>query len=156
MIKTEAIILDSADIGETDRLLTAYTQQLGKIRILAKGVKKLQSKLRSYVEPLSYTYLILVEGKKSLILKDATLLDQFLSMRKDLKKMNHAWEIKDIIDQLIVGEEQDEDIWKLILIAFDNLDVKQLEPKLIPNFRNNLLNLLGYDPAEVKNLADIY
>jgi len=156
MIKTEAIILDSADLGETDRLLTTYTQQLGKVRVLAKGVKKLQSKLRSHIEPLSYVSLILVEGKNCLILKDAVLLDQFLSIRKDLKKTKYAWKVVEIIEQLIVGEEQDEDIWKLLLITFDNLNIKELDSKLIPNFRNNLLKLLGYDPREVKNLADIY
>ena len=40
MIKTEAIVLKSADAGEVDRLLTIYSKELGKVRILAKGVKK--------------------------------------------------------------------------------------------------------------------
>ncbi len=156
MIKTEAIILDSADLGETDRLLTIYSQQLGKIRVSAKGVKKIQSKLRSNIDPFCYVSLILVEGKKSFILKDAVLLDQFLAMRKDLKKINIAWNLRDIIDQLLIGEEQDEYIWKLILITFKQLNTEGLTPKSIQDFHNSLLKLLGYDPAEVKNLADIY
>jgi len=42
MVKTEAIVLKSADLGETDRLLTIYSQELGKVvNVSAKGVRKL-------------------------------------------------------------------------------------------------------------------
>ena len=69
MIKTEAIILKTADLGETDRLLTIYSKEFGKIQVIARGTKKLESKLRYHLEPLSYSHLILVEGKNSRMVK---------------------------------------------------------------------------------------
>ena len=122
MIKTEAIILKSADANEVDRLLIVYSQKLGKISISAKGVKKLESKLRYSIEPISWVQMILVEGKNILILKDAIIKDQFLNIKNDLEKIKIAEKLTDLIDEAIVGEERDEDVWKLILITFKGID----------------------------------
>ena len=148
MIKTEAIILKKADLGEVDQLLTIYSKEFGKIQVLAKGTKKLESKLRCHLEPFSYSHLILIEGKSFRIVKDAILMDQFLPMRKNLEKIKITYQIVKLIDELIVGEEKDKEIWNLLVNAFKELNIK--------NFQDNLLKLLGYDPEHVKNLADIY
>jgi len=158
MIKTEAIILKSVGSNEVDRLLTVYSEKLGKINVSAKGVKKIESKLRYSVEPISYVKMILVEGKNFLILKDAILIDQFLDIKKDLKKIKIAKELMKMIDEAIVGEEGDEDIWKLILGTFKLLD--SVDPAYakasVGKFQKKLIGLLGYDPEEVKNIENIY
>jgi DNA repair protein RecO (recombination protein O) len=156
MIKTEAIVLKAADLGEADRLLTTYTKEFGKIQIAARGIKKAESKLRYHLEPLSYIFLILVNGKNLKIVKDAVSKDQFLSMRKDLERMEVAYKIVDLINELIVGEEKDEGIWNLTLQTFKNLNVEDKTIDVVKNFQDNLLRLLGYEPEFVKNLKDIY
>ena len=156
MIKTEAIILKSADLGETDRLLTIFSKEFGKIQVTARGTKKLESKLRYHLEPFSYSYLILVEGKNFRIVKDAILITQFLSMRKDLEKMEIAYKIVDLIDELIVGEEKDENIWNLLLKTLKELNVGSPTSNMVVGFQDELLRLLGYDPEQVKSIAEIY
>lgn len=156
MIKTEAIILKSADLGETDRLLTIYSKEFGKIQVAARGTKKLESKLRYHLEPFGYSHLILVEGKNFRIVKDVVLINQFLSMRKDLEKMEIAYKIVDLVDELIVGEEKDEEIWNLFLKTLKKLNVGSPTSNMMVGFQNSLLKLMGYDPKQVKNLADIY
>lgn len=153
MIRTEGIILKEADLNEVDRLLTIYTKELGKINVSAKGVKKIESKLRYSIEPISYVRLILVEGKNFLILKDAVLKDQFLKVKKDLEKIKIIKEMIDFIDEAIIGEEKDKEIWKLILLTFKD---KILTKKSLSDFKKKLIKLLGYDPDQVKNLEDIY
>ncbi len=158
MIKTEAIILKKAGLNEVDRLLCIYTKKLGKVYVSAKGVKKLESKLRYSVEPISYVQLILVEGKNFLILKDAVLKNQFLKIKKDLERLKIAKEIADFIDEAIAGQEKDEDIWKLILITFKavNIGPRSCGANIKQDFQKNLIRLLGYDPEEMKDLEDIY
>lgn len=156
MIKTEVIVLKAADLGETDRLLTIYSKEFGKIRVMAKGIKKLESKLRSHLEPLSYSQLILVEGKNSMIVKDAILIDQFLKIRNDLEKFKTVHEIMDLIDEFIVGEEQDNDIWNLLLETLKKFNVGGPISNMEQVFQNNLIRLLGYDPEQVKSVEDIY
>jgi DNA repair protein RecO (recombination protein O) len=157
MIKTEAIILKSADSNEVDRLLTIYCQKLGKISVSAKGVKKVESKLRYSIEPISYVRMILVEGKNFLILKDALIIDQFLKTKKDLEKIKIAKKLVQMIDEAIVGEEQDEDIWELIKVTFIGIEEDKIHLKsVIADFQKNLIKLMGYDPCDVVNLNEIY
>jgi len=146
--------LKSADSNEVDRLLTIYSEKLGKINISAKGVKKLESKLRYSIEPIAYVQMILVEGKKFLILKDTFIIDQFLNTKKDLGKMKISRKLVELIDEALVGEEQDEDIWKLILESFKTLDSnEEFNLKL---FQKNLIKLLGYNPDEMKEIENLY
>ncbi len=157
MIKTEGIILKKSDLGETDRLLTIYTKEFGKITVLAKGVNKLTSKLRYHLEPLNYSYLILIEGKNFRIIKDAILMDQFLNMRQDLKKMGTAFEIVNLLDELIVDEEQDENIWISMIKTIQAINKSDVSDDIIlKEFKKKLISLLGYDPEYVKSSADIY
>jgi DNA repair protein RecO (recombination protein O) len=157
MIKTEAIILKSGDSNEVDRTLTIYSEKLGKIKISAKGVKKVESKLRYSIEPISYVGMILVEGKNFLILKDAIIIDQFLRIKKDPEKIKIARKLCELIDEAIMGEEQDEDVWKLVLLALKSVEGEKISLKsVISDFQKNLIRLLGYDPEEIRNLNEIY
>jgi DNA repair protein RecO (recombination protein O) len=157
MIKTEAIILKSADSNEVDRLLTIYSEKLGKINISAKGVKRLESKLRYSIEPISYVQMILVEGKNFLILKDAVVLNQFLNIKKDLEKVKIAQKLADLIDEAIVGEEKDEDIWKLVLHVLKTIEDDKANLKsIISDFQRHLIKLLGYNPEEMKEIGNLY
>jgi len=156
MIKTEAIILKSADSNEVDRLLTIYSEKLGKINISAKGVKKLESKLRYSIEAITYVQMILVEGKNFLILKDAFILDQFSNIKKDLEKIKIAKELVDLIDEAIVGEERDEEIWKLILGTFKKINSENITNREVSDFKNRLIGLLGYNPDEMKEIENLY
>ena len=157
MIKTEAIILKSTNSNEVDRLLTIYSEKLGKINISAKGVKKMESKLRYSIEPISYVQMILVEGKNFLILKDAFILDQFLNIKKDLEKMKIAKKLAELIDEAIVGEERDENIWKLISHTFKHIKNIKINPKsIISDFQHHLIRLLGYNPEEMKEIENLY
>jgi len=158
MIKTEAIILKSADQNETGRLLTIYSERLGKINIQAKGVKKVESKLRPHIEPISYSQMILVEGKSSLILKDAILINQFLNIKNDLEKIKIAKELASLIDNALVGEERDEEIWKLILETFEDLNGtgSAFAKASADKFEKKLIQLLGYDPEQIKQIENLY
>ena len=99
--------------------------------------------MRYNLEPLSYSQFILVEGKQNKIVKDSILIKQFLSIKKDLNKLKIAYKITDLIDQLIVGEEEDRNIWKLILQVFKVISEKEKSSQIVKEFRNSLLKLLG-------------
>lgn len=172
MIKTEGIILRKIDSNEVDNFLIAYTKDLGKIKISAKGTKKVESKLRYSVEPITYVQLILVQGKNFLILKDAVIKNQFLGIKKDLEKLKIVREIINIIDEAIAGEEKDEEIWKLILGTIRDLNMGENMgyPTCLPagtashitasyikdDFQKQLIELLGYDSEHIKKVEDIY
>jgi DNA repair protein RecO (recombination protein O) len=157
MIKTKAIILKSADSNEVDRLLTVYSEKLGKVNISARGVKKLESKLRCSIETITHTQMILVEGKNFLILKDSVILDQFLKIKKNPEKIKIAQKLAELIDEAIIGEEKDENIWKLALFTLRSIEEDKISIKsAIADFQRNLIKFLGYNPQDIKNLNQIY
>jgi len=84
------------------------------------------------------------------------LIDQFLGVKRDLKKLVVAQKIREIIDQAIVGQEKDEDVWDLILRTFKKINQELIELSIVKEFFKNLIVFLGYDPQEVKQLRDLY
>lgn len=149
--------MKSADSNEVDRLLTVYSEKLGKVNVSAKGVKKLESKLRYSIEPITHTQMILVEGKNFLILKDSVILDQFLGIKKNPEKMKISRKIAELVNEAIVGEEKDEGIWKLVLFTLKSIDRDKTSlESVVTDFQKNLIKLLGYDPEETGNLNEIY
>ena len=155
MIKTQGIILKKAGLNEVDQLLCVYTKELGRVNISAKGTKKIESKLRYSIEPISFVQFILVQGKNFLILKDAIIKNQFLNIKKDFKKLKIVKELFNIIDKAIIGQEKDDNIWKLILITIESIGKDRIDLKtIISDFQKSLIQLLGYS-TETK-LEDIY
>lgn len=75
--KTLGIILKSEPYREADRVYTIYTKRYGKIRAMAKGVRKIKSKLAGHLEPFSLTNLMIVKGKMIDKIISARLIESF-------------------------------------------------------------------------------
>jgi DNA repair protein RecO (recombination protein O) len=61
-IRVEAVVLRHSDWGEADRLLTLFSREHGKLRAIAKGVRKMQSRKAGHLEPFMRSSLILAKG----------------------------------------------------------------------------------------------
>ena len=62
LYKTEAVVLRARDLGEADRILTLYSREYGKLDAVAKGVKKMRSKMGGSAQPLTYSSFLLYRG----------------------------------------------------------------------------------------------
>jgi len=91
-----------------------------------------------------------IQGKTHKTLTDAILIENFLNLRKDLKRLKITFDISEIIDTLIKGEEKDEKIWKLLKETFERLNKISLSIKecwfIYYYFLWNFLSILGYKP----------
>lgn len=148
--RTEGLILKKEDFGEADRLFTIYTRDFGKVKILGKGIRKISSKLRGGVEIFYLSEIEFIQGKIYKTLTDAILIEKFENLRKDLRKLNIAYKISEILDNLIKEQETDENIWQLLLEVFKKLDNLQFTiynlQLVYYYFFWNLFSLLGYKP----------
>ena len=61
--KTEAIVLRTMDLGEADRVLTVLTPRLGKLRVIAKGVRRPRSRIGGGLQLFSDVQLVLAVGR---------------------------------------------------------------------------------------------
>jgi len=140
--RTEGYVLKKTDLREADQLFTVYTRDYGKVDILGRAIRKMTSKLRSGIELFYLSEIEFIQGKAYKTLTDAILINKFKNIRNDLEKMKTAYQIVDMVDGLIKGQEPDERIWKLLNESFERLS---LSTYLIYHyFFWNFLSVLGY------------
>jgi DNA repair protein RecO (recombination protein O) len=148
--KTYSFILSKFDSGEADQIIVLYTREFGKLEVLARGIRKITSKLKPSVELFCLSNIEFVQGKNYKTLTDAYLIDKFKNIKNDLVRFKVIYQISDLINDLIKKQEQDIRIWRLILKIFYIVDKKEIPlEKILLMYHYlfwNLISLLGYYP----------
>jgi len=152
---TTALVLKRRDYQEHDRLFCLYTRDFGKIDVLAKGTKKISSKLNSYLEPFYLIKVMIAKGKGFDKLANCNLIEGYQNLRQDLFGFALINYLAEITDNLILGQTQSYDKFDLLLKTLEVLDQeigKKGKEKLLllaNLYGLKLLSLLGYQP-EIK------
>jgi len=141
--RTKGLIFKKEDRGEANQLFTIYTKDFGKLEILGKAIRKTSSKLRSGADIFYLSEIEFIQGKAHKTLTDAILIEKFKNLRKDLKSLQIAYKISEVLDSLVRGQEPDEKIWQLLNEVFQKLNNLKLET-IYYYFLWNLLSILGY------------
>ena len=97
---TEAVVLRSSPIGEADRLLTALTPWMGKLRITARGVRRPKSKLGGHLEPLTRSTLTIAKGQNLDTVTGADAREMFSTLKEDLPRLSAALYLTELVDSL--------------------------------------------------------
>jgi DNA repair protein RecO (recombination protein O) len=143
-----AIILNRQVFREDDLLVTAYTQDHGKVRVIATGAKKILSKLAGHIEPASLSYLNIVSGKTLDRLIGAQIIKSYAEIKNDLAKIKSAMWFLNLLDKLTLENHKDERIFHLLEKYLDFLAGKGQDydiAEMSASFK--LLYLLGLNPA---------
>ena len=119
--KTNAVVIREEETGEANKILFLYTENFGRIKVLAKGIRKIKAKLKGGFQVLNYISLEFIQGKNFFIATDAILRDGFLNIKKGIKEFRSSIYICSVLDKLIKGEERDERIWNLFFETLHNL-----------------------------------
>lgn len=142
--KTEAIIIKRNNFGEADRILTVFTRNNGKLKIKARGVRKINSRRASHVELLNFSVLSLYEGPKLPILTEAETINNFSGLKDDLKKIGFAYHICELINELCPEHQENRSIFALLLSTLENLRTSEDPTELVKKFEIDLLTELGF------------
>jgi DNA repair protein RecO (recombination protein O) len=146
-LTTRAIILGRTDYGEADRILTVLTPDYGKLRLMARGVRKVKSKLAGGIELFSISDLVFIRGKGDIgTLISARLATHYGTIVKSLDRTMLGYEL---IKQLnrVTEDEPEAAYFDLLQQAFEALDVADIAIKLIQFwFAVQLLKLAGHSP----------
>jgi len=120
--RTRGFMLKKEAWGEADQIFTLYTKDFGKIKVLARAIRKIKSKLRAGIGPFYLSEIEFIQGKIYKTLTDVIVIDKFNNVRNDLEKLGIAIQIAGISDDLIGGEEKDETIWNLLIEVFNKFN----------------------------------
>lgn len=145
-LKVEAVILRHTDYGEADRLLTLYTREHGKLRAIAKGVRKMQSRKAGHLEPFTQSALMLAQGHDLWIVTQAEAIETFQPLREDLNRIGYAGYVIELLDRFIYEEGQN---WQLYQLLTETLGRLANESDLfvpVHYYEMRLLDLMGFRP----------
>ena len=145
--KTDGFVLAEKPISESDRLVTLLTRNSGVLRAFARGTKNSKNKNFCATQLFWYSDFVLFVGKNSSSINEASLKNNFWSIRTDIEKFALTQYFCEIVT-LLVGENVDSsEILRLLLNSVYLLDKNAVNVRIIKSvFEMKLLVALGYMP----------
>ena len=144
--RAEAVVLNHWDYGEADRMVDLYTLELGKVRTIAKGVRKAHSRKAGHLEPFTRVSLLLARGRDLLIITQAETINAYLPLRDDLLLVVHASYVIELLDRFTFPEEENRAIYRLLTNTLPRLTENADIPLILRYYELNLLKLTGFRP----------
>ena len=144
---SKAIVLSRTNYGEADRILTVITLDVGKVRLLAKGVRKIKSKMAGGIELFSVTTIGYIQGRGDLAtLVSSRLETHYGNIVKDMDRTMYAYEVLKRVNRL-TEDRSDQEYFELIVGVLKLLNNSSVKLEIIrPWFEARLLMLGGTMP----------
>ncbi len=146
LYRTEAIVLARMNLGEADRIFTLFTPHYGKLRVIAKGVRKSRSRLGPHLEIFTRCQLNLTRGRDLDVVTSAETVDPYPPLRDDLDILGHASHLVELVARLTEDREEQERVYDLLRGSL-RLLADGVDPFAVTrHFEFMLLVALGYRP----------
>lgn len=100
--KARAVVLGSIDFGESDRILTFYTLEQGKLKGIAKGARRSKKRFVGNLDPLTHINIGYFHSDKSELVRieDASIIDAFSSLKTDIDRLSDACYLLELTSEL--------------------------------------------------------
>ena len=143
-VKVNAFVIKSIDYKESDKLLTLYSLESGKITASIKGVKKSGAKLKFASEPFCFAEYILAEKSGRYTVINASHIDSFYNLRLNLKKYYACAVIGEILNLFAEPDVSDKSLFTLSINAIKEICYGFEELNALASFLYGVINALGY------------
>ena len=148
LYREEAVVLRTHKLGEADRIIVLMTGGRGKVRAVAKGVRKTKSRFGGRLEPPGHVSLLLHEGRNLDVINQAETVDPHRVLREDLDRMTDALALVEAVDQVAQEGEPNPALFKMLTGALRALAEAPVRPPLLVGaFYWKLLALEGVAPV---------
>jgi len=144
--RVEAIVLRHTNWAEADRLVGLYTRELGKVRAIAKGARKLRSRRAGHLEPFTRLSLLLARGREMLLITQAETIDAHLPIRDNLILIGYASYVIELLDSFTYEEGENRALYRLLSDTLDRLSTEPDPSLAVRYYEIRLLDLLGFRP----------
>lgn len=146
LYRTQGLILHRTNFGEADRLLTVFTPQLGRLRLLAKGARKPKSRKSGHVEPFTHVNLLIARGRDLDIVSQAEVLEPFRVLREDLGRVSLAYYVGELVSSFTEEGDENLPLFELTLATLSRLCSASDLSLALRFFELRAMGLLGYQP----------
>jgi DNA repair protein RecO (recombination protein O) len=143
---TEAIVLSRFELGEADRVLTLLTPHDGKLKAIAKGVRRPRSRLGGAVEPFAELHLVLARARTFDVVTSASVGHAWLSLREHLESTATAWYLAELAERAVEERAFAYPVYALLRRAYQLLDDGMAPNRVARWFEFGLADALGMRP----------
>jgi DNA repair protein RecO (recombination protein O) len=145
LYRDEGVVLRAIKLGEADRIVTIFTQGHGKVRAVAKGIRKTTSKFGARLEPTTRVALQCYKGRDLDIVTQAETLESNRVLREEYALLTRAIPMLEAVDQVAQDREANPALYRMLTGALRALAITH-NPLVTPAFFWKLLSLEGFHP----------
>jgi DNA repair protein RecO (recombination protein O) len=139
------VVLRTYKLGESDRIVVVMTEGHGKVRAVAKGVRKTRSKFGARLEPMSHVALLLHEGRELDVITQAESIDSLAPLVADLDHMTRGMAVLEAVDQIALDREPNAQLYRMLVGVLRTISANA-SPLVVPAFFWKLLAHEGVRP----------
>lgn len=156
----EGVVLKRFNYGESDRILTIFTKDHGKITALAKGVRKINSKKAPHIETFTKSAFSFVRTGSMLLLLEAASINQFQALKSNLETTKLSFHATELIDKLLEESETNLSLYQDFLTMLEYLDntstaTLKKQEIAIARFQLRLIKNLGFGVPSVTTSKEV-
>lgn len=144
--QARGIVLKRTNLGEADKIVTFFTLDHGTLRAVARGVRRIKSKMAGHLEPFSLVELVIANGKSLDVITSARLLKSREDLLKRYDTLPIIFLLGELVDKLTAEAEPQPDIFHLLSEALEALE-RNAPPLIVElGYKLRLLAALGHRP----------
>ena len=144
--KCEGIVIRTTDYGETNKILTIYTREAGKIGGMARGAKKPSSRLSGISQLFTYGYFLMQTGRGLGTVQQGEMISSLRSIREDIFKTAYASYIVELLDKATEEKQPNPYLFELLYQSLNYIH-EGLDMDIVANiFEMKMLAVLGLYP----------
>ncbi len=141
----EAIVVSGFKLGEADKIITLLTPSAGRLKAVAKGVRRTKSRFGGRLEPLNHLEVSLYQGKSLYTITGAQSLEVFQKLRADLRRMEIALACSEAACRAVHEGQPGPSQFEHLLGALRSLNTQEPGPLFFAWFLLSLCRISGFE-----------
>jgi DNA repair protein RecO (recombination protein O) len=143
-LKTEAIVLRKNNLLNKDVLISFFTQDLGKLTVFAKGVKKITSRRSPHLQTGNLINILVSHKNNYYYLQESQLISGFSELKKKENKVNQLYQFLFVLDRLLPEQQKETKVYKLTKRFLIDLSKSSKAERIIVKYLTEIMMFLGY------------
>jgi DNA repair protein RecO (recombination protein O) len=148
IIETESVVLSKLAYGDSSIIADLFTEDYGRISVIAKGGRSPKSKFGSLVDPLNHLQVVFYkkDSRDVQLLSSAEILSHFPSLKNDLQKLKYAYAVIELVKNLMAEREVNKRLFKGVVRILSRINSSNEKPEIsFGRFFLFFLKEIGYE-----------
>ena len=121
IFETKAVVIKHIPLGEADRLVTFFSEKFGKVRAIARGVRRYKSKMSGHLDTLNLVVISVGKGKGIDVITDVDTLDDYSKIKGNLKNISLATYLSELVESVSMEESPNEELFDVFVSTLNKL-----------------------------------